>query len=877
MKAANDTRSRKYWKLSLGLAVLVLVCLALVPAPVTPKRATTTTAKSAARGAWPRIPDQGRRPLRASGGFASQTHSLKSYGQLPLSFEANRGQTDSQVKFLSRGRGYTVFLTSTEAVLALKKPEARSQKSQARRQLPFVSGQLQKAARLRPALVAPSLSGAYSGSAGGTVVPTDNGQRTAGAVLRMELVGANPSPRVRPLAQLPGKSNYLIGNDPKKWRTNVPNYAEVEYRDIYSGVDLVYYGNQGQLEYDFVVAPGADPSQIALDVGARLVPAQGRPEGAPLHYDRNGDLLVGTPGGEVVFHKPVVYQRTTDNGQRKAVDGRYVLKGDREVTFEVASYDRSKPLVIDPVLKYSTYLGGSGDDLGSPSGVQGIAVDPEGNAYIIGATDSTDFPATPGVFQTKLAGGSGVFGCFNGIPADAFVTKLNKSGDAIVYSTYLGGSDDDCGEGIAVDPSGNAYVAGETLSNDFPITKGAFQPACASCSGGTVDTFAAKLSRDGSTLIYSTYIGGDNADLFPMVALDRFGNLYIQGSTFSTDYPTTQGAFQTACLACPTGGVDTYVTKVNPTGTALVYSTYLGGSVFDICGAEIAVDSGGDAYVNGFTCSPDFPTHNSLQAYAGGCDGFLTKLNPTGSAPVYSTYLGGSNFDSINGTAIDSTGNAYVSGQTFSSDLPTTPGAFQTNFVGGNNCPFPPCGDAFAAKINAAGTALVYATYLGGTGDDVGFGMAVDHHGNAYVAGFTTSTDFPTLNAFQRANAGGYDIFVTELNPAGRALIYSTYLGGSGDEMIGGIAFDPQRLNLYVEGHTTSSDFPAVNAAQPQFGGGTFDAIVAKIGPGNPPAPGPGLSRPNKANSNPGTERPGPNRAAPIVNWKMDMARKAAR
>ena len=433
--------------------------------------------------------------------------------------------------------------------------------------------------------------------------------------------------------------------------------------------------------------------------------------------------------------------------------------------------------------------------------------------------------------------------------------------------------------GIAVDPSGNAYVAGETLSNDFPITKGAFQPACASCSGGTVDTFAAKLSRDGSTLIYSTYIGGDNADLFPMVALDRFGNLYIQGSTFSTDYPTTQGAFQTACLACPTGGADTYVTKVNPTGTALVYSTYLGGSIFDICGAQIAVDSSGDAYVNGFTCSPDFPTHNSLQAYAGGCDGFLTKLNPTGSAPVYLTYLGGSNFDFILGTAIDFAGNGYVSGATLSSDFPTTPGAFQTNFVGGTNCPFPLCGDAFVTKINPSGTALVYSTYLGGTGHDFVEGMAVDFHGNAFVGGATTSTDFPTLNAFQPANAGGYDIFVTEVNRAGNALVYSTYLGGSGDEFLSGIAVDRQRRDVYVGGLTTSTDFPTVNAAQPQFGGGTYDAIVAKISPGNPPvnAAGVGLSRPSKPNSNPGPQRPGANRIIPIWKWKVDMATKAAR
>jgi hypothetical protein len=664
------------------------------------------------------------------------------------------------------------------------------------------------------------------------------------------------------LQELPGKSNYFLGKDPEKWRTNVSNFAKVSYEDIYPGVRLVYHGNPAEpsgLEYDFVVASGADPAAIKLAIqGARRITV-----------DARGDLVTELDGREMRLHKPLVYQikKNKSHPRRLGIDGSYVLTGDNQVAFRVSAYDPHEALVIDPVLKYSTYLGGSGDDLISPNLVQGIAVDPKGNAYVVGVTSSTDFPVTSGAYQTTFAGSTGS-GSVCGIAGDAFVAKLNKEGNALVYSTYLGGASYDCGESIAVDPAGIAYVAGETLSTDFPITNGAFQPACASCSNGAADTIAAKLSRDGSALVYSTYIGGGDMDLFPMVALDRFGDLYIEGTTFSIDYPTTPGAFQTACASCANG--HTYVTKLNPEGTALVYSTYLGGSNAEVCGSQIAFDSGGSVYVNGFTCSTDFPTLNSIQAYAGGCDGFLTKLNPAGSALVYSTYLGGSGFDFILGTGIDVAGNAYVSGFTGSSDFPTTPGAFQTNFAGGGI-------DAFVTKINPSGTALVYSTFLGGTGEDFGYGMGVDSHGNAFVGGQTTSTDFPTLNAFQHANAGGQDIFVTELNPAGDALVFSTYLGGSGDDFSSGIALDRQRRDVYVQGFTTSTDFPTVNAAQPQFGGGTFDAIVAKFSPGSPAsnAGGVGLSRPSKASSNPGAEKPRTNRTVP--NLKMDMARKAAR
>jgi hypothetical protein len=754
--------------------------------------------------------------------------ALKSYGKLPLSFEPNRGQADSRVKFLSRRSGYALFLTSTEAVLGLSKAGASvGSKYGPARTSSHRAASLGRVSLMRgisSPVFTPAVAklGSNSTASGlhGTTLPE------AQALLRMRLVDANPTPRLVALEELPGKSNYFIGRDPTKWRTNVPNYAKVKYQDVYPGVDLVYYGNEGRLEYDFVVARGADPRAIKLDIsGAKRE-----------RIDSFGDLVLDMGNGEIRFHRPVVYQPVAalpeNQGDKKFLEGRFVFLGHSQAGFEIAAYDSTRPLVIDPVLSYSTYLGGSGDETGG-NGMQNIAVDPAGNAYIAGVTDSSDFPVTAGAFQTKFAGGGLSTQC--GFAGDAFLTKVNARGDAVVYSTYLGGSSADCGEGIAVDSAGHAYIAGETLSTDFPVTPGVFQPACKSCSNGAPDTFAAKLTPNGSALVYSTYIGGSGSDFVPMITVDRSGNMYIQGSTSSVDFPTTQGAFQTTCAACAKGSFNTYVTKLNPEGTALVYSTYLGGSTTEFCGSQIAVDSEGSLYVDGMTFSTDFPTTpGAFQTTlsGGGPDAFVTKLNPGGTALAYSTFLGGSGGEFVSGLAVDDEGNAFVTGATSSSDFPTTPGAFQTNFGGGPE-------DAFVTKINPSGTALAYSTYLGGTGDDVGAGMAVDSHGNAYVGGFTSSGDFPTLNAFQPANAGGYDVFVTELNAAGDALVYSTYLGGSGDEFVGGIAFDSRR-NVYVQGWTTSSDFLAVNPVQPQFGGGTYDALLAKIS--SLDAPGLGLS-----------------------------------
>jgi len=405
------------------------------------------------------------------------------------------------------------------------------------------------------------------------------------------------------LAELPGKSNYFIGNDPKKWRTNVPNYAKVKYENVYPGVDLVYYGNQRQLEYDFVVQPGADPKPIKLGFTGDVK----RKQAAALRVDGNGDLVVGTNGGEVIFHKPLVYQPgarhepRTKNQERRAkneeprttkkevIDGNYVLK-ESQVTFEIARYDKTRPLVIDPALVYSTYLGGSSFDLG-----QVIAVDASGNAYVTGQTGSTDFPATAGAFRTTFSGGNN----------DAFVSKLNAAGSALLYSTYLGGRNDDFGYGIAVDASGNAYVAGLTYSSDFPTTPGAFQTIYA---GGSNVAFVSKLNAAGSALLYSTYLGSGFAT---GIAVNSSGNAYVTGEA-GPNFPTTAGAFQAT--------------------------------------------SGGDQ------------------------NAFISMLDPDGSALVYSTYLGGRGPDTGDGIAVDASGNAYVTGRAGSSYFPTTPGAFQTTF-----------------------------------------------------------------------------------------------------------------------------------------------------------------------------------------------------
>ena len=429
---------------------------------------------------------------------ADSARIVEGYGKLPLAFETNQGQSDPQVKFLSRGTGYSLFLTADTAVLSLQ---------------PSVPSPL-------------SHRGKTSDS------------QSALAVLQMKLVNTNPKTQLIGLDELPGRSNYFIGNDPTKWHTNVRQFSKVRYENVYPGVDLVYHGHQRELEYDFVLQPGADPRTIGMRIqGARL-----RPE--------HGDLVLTTRAGDVRLRSPNTYQEA--NGVRHQVRGRYVIRSRGEVGFEVAAYDRRRALVIDPVLAYSTFLGGSSTDH-----FHSIAVDSAGNAYVAGDTSSIDFP-TANAIQPTITG-----------RLDAFVTKFNADGSALIYSTYLGGGNDDTVYGIVVNSSGNAYLAGWTFSGDFP-TKNAFQSA----SGGGADTFVTKINAAGSALVYSTYLGGTDTDFGRGIAVDSFGNAYVTGFTYSVDFPT-KNAFQSANAGIP----DAFVTKVSPGGSTLVYSTYLGGQV----------------------------------------------------------------------------------------------------------------------------------------------------------------------------------------------------------------------------------------------------------------------------------------------------------
>jgi len=684
---------------------------------------------------------------------ASRPELVPALASMPLAFEVNQGQTSTEAAFVARAAGQTIFLTQDGTVLRL----ARAKTTRDR-----ISGR----------------------------------DRTE-AVLKMTFMGASPRTHVSGEDPLPGTANYFTSNDPVRWRRNVPTFGKVRYRNLYPGIDAVYYGNQSRLEYDLIVQPHADIGQIVLGFdGAR-----------DLQIDSDGDLLLSTAVGTLTHHKPFIYQ-ADGAGRRRRIAGKYVLKESDRVGFEIGKYDRSRPLIIDPVLFYSTFVGGGGNDAGWD-----IAVDGAGNAYVIGSTSSIEFPATSGSYSTTYAGGS-----------DTFVLKLNSTGSGLFYSTYLGGTAADVGLAVAIDLSGNVYVTGNTMSSDFPVTPGAHDGTL----DGPFDAWVAKLDASGSTLLYSTYLGGSDADFGGEdITVDAVGDAYVTGETRSPDFPTTPGAYQMALH----GFQDATVTKLNASGTALIYSTFLGGN--DTYGGPedgfgITVDAAGNAYVAGRTGSIDFPTTALAYdtTYNGGIlDAFAAKVDPSGSTLLYSTYIGGSDNDQAYEIPVDAAGNAYLAGFTRSTDFPVSAGAFQTANAGDF--------DAFAVKLDALGRSLAYATYLGGSGDDEAWGLTVDGSGDAYVTGFTRSTNFPvSANAFQTAYGGGpSDAFVTKLNSAGSGVVYSSYLGGTGDDWGLGIALDAlPSPNAYVTGQTGSIDFPVTSGAfQPVYAGGSNDAFVTKI------------------------------------------------
>lgn len=714
---------------------------------------------------------------QVSAPVASDVRSARSSQPLPMSFERNDGQATPEVKFVARGRGYNLFLTATQSVLTLKRtqePKRDSPESEA-------------AARLSRAL--PERHHWQSGKRPGRLAP---------AVLRMNLPGASPQ-HLEPAEELPGTVNYFMGGDAEQWRTGIPTFAKVMGRDVYPGIDVVYYGQEGQLEFDFVVQPGAVASAIRLQF-----------EGADqMELDNEGGLVLQIEGKSVRWPKPLVYQNIA--GAKRQIDGGYVLRSDREVGFQLGSYDVAVPLIIDPVLVYSTYLGGSGLDA-----VEAMVVNSAGNVYLTGETDSLNFPTrTP--YRSASAGSN-----------DVFVTKLNSNGTALVYSTYLGGSGDDFGMGIAVDASGNAYVTGQTDSNDFP-TRSAAQSNLAG-NGGFSDAFLFKLGPGGSNLVYSTYFGGPDVEAASAVAVDASGNAYITGYTGSGSQFPKASPFQNN----NGGGTDAFVTKFNSSGS-VAWASWLGGADEER-GTGIAADSAGNVYVCGEVFSLDyststFPVTSALQPLygGGGSDGFLTKISSSGSI-TFSTFLGGEFEDSAYALTLDSSNNILLTGQTSSDDFPITANAAQAEL---GDQGFYGTLDAFVTKISNNGASVLYSTYLGGELDEQGTAIAVDSSG-IYLTGQTTSEFFPvTNNADQSTNASGpSDIFVTKFNPSvpgPSALIYSTYLGGDGLDEATGIGVDTNG-NFFVSGLTDTANFiTTAGAYRTTFAGGFYDAFVARF------------------------------------------------
>ena len=805
------------------------------------------------------------------------------YGNLPLSFQRNDGQSDPSVKFLSQGSHSTLFLTADEAVLSLTKPPA----------------------------VAEQAEGAPDRSA--------TAPAALSAVLRTRFLGANPNATLTGSQQLPGMVNHFKGADPAGWHTNIPTFAKVSYAGLYPGIDAVYYGTQGEVEYDFTVAPGADPGAIRLGI-----------EGAQtLSIDTNGDLVAQTAAGEVRQRAPVIYQDL--GGTRRAVDGRFVLGAGDEVRFEVGRYDATKALVIDPTIAYSTWVGGGGADVGF-----GIAVANDGTAFIAGETASTNFPTTGGVSCGGAVTSS--YQCNKGL-GDAFVTKLNASGSALVYSTYIGGDRDDFAHEVAINADGEAFITGGTVSYEdpataateaaFPTTGNAYDATCGtdgncnapqhaggfSCSTtcptyGLWDAFVTKLSAAGDSLDYSSYLGGsDQENNAQGIAFPGYSGIaasgdtaYVGGYTGSTDFPTTTGAEQTTCgtsgiSGCDNNNGDGFVTVIDTSqsgSSSLVYSQYLGGSGHEEV-RSVATD-GDSVWVTGTTYAEggtnNFPTTNNAYqtSYQGGLsDGFVVKIKHTDNNPKvkYSTYLGGGGTDSAWGIAVDTVDKeATVVGWTNSGDdpatggadgptpyFPTTGGAYDTSFNGrATGTGFANLfydGDAFVTRLNSNGSGLSWSTFIGGTDMDVATSVAVDSSDRVYITGFTTcqnnnggvplppggtppaacSGSFPMASAVDATMDGTFinyenhnaptDLFIAQLSADGTSLLFSTYMGGRDFERgfavavryrdASGDTIDPE---VFVTGRMASDNYATTTGSfqvTKPSGNGNRDAAVTKI------------------------------------------------
>ena len=774
------------------------------------------------------------------------------YGGRQLSFEPNRGQADARVNFLARGRGYSLSLLPTEAAFALSERSAGNSVSN-------------KAA-------APPRDRAR-----------DSQLRIGSerSTLRMRLVGAGASVAAVGESPLPGKVNYYMGTDSTRWQENIPTFSKVRYSGVYPGVDLVYYGTDGQLEYDFVVAPGADPSSIRVGF-----------DGAVPRLDANGDIVLGRgqagDGVEVRLHNLVVYQESA--GQRQPVAGRFELAADHQVRFALAEYDHRRALVIDPTVVYATYLGGTGND-----SLWGLAVDSTGSAVAVGGTNSRDFPASSGAYLSTNPNTSNSYDT-------AFITKLAPDGSSLVFSTYLGGG---TGTGthetqattVAVDAKDNVYVAGWTVSATFPTTAGAFQTAIAGGDTGQRDGFVTKLTADGK-LSYSTFLGGQGTESINALAVNSAGDAYVtgvaEGTQFSehTDgtpvttpvFPTTPNAYQApfrepmdpATGSRPDGGKEPFFAELDPTGSTLLYSTLLApqacvlecsdgsictnspnscatGSCNVYCGGEdfsvsIAIGNGGVAYIGGWTSDPNFPTstgalqtvaHPNLNANGagGGPTAFIAAFDPTKSGAaslVYSTFLGGRKFpqtDIVYGIAADVDGNVYATGHTTSPDFPTTPGSYATA------CSADPtatvCGATpFVTKLNPTGSKLVYSTFIRDGSDD-SYQIALDAARNAYLLSRGHSPNFRFINPV--SETGG--LSVQTLSADGSSLLFSTLFGSEvNGAQNNGFVVD-KGGNIYVGSTNGNHDLAitpgAFQTAAPVSSSGNLstDGYVVKLSP----------------------------------------------
>lgn len=723
----------------------------------------------------------------------------KNLARAPLSFQPNLGQTDSRVRFLSRANGYNLFLTATGAVFDLPTASARSadRTSQSFR--------------------------ATKSSAEATRVS-----------IEMELVGAEPGSKFEPQDALPGKVNYFIGKDPEKWQTNVPTYQRISQANVYAGINVSYYGTGEETEYDFVVNPGSDPKMIRL----------GFKGASNVRVDKAGDLLLQLEGGVLKQRKPVAYQNI--DGRRREVTASYIMLKRNEVGFEIGEYDSTRPLVIDPVLLYSTYLGGTGVD-------EIVRVTTNSSSvFVSGTTNSAiAFPATPGAYQTSFGGPIG---------NDAFVARLDQSSTpAFTYITYLGGSGNDFAYGIAADEANNAYVAGDTWGGGFPTTPGSFR---SSPLFRTVDGFVTKLNSSGSALVYSTYIGGSQGyDYLRDIDVDASGSAFVTGHTNAIDFPMDEsGVTRTTPGGLPhnfrseSDNFDALVLGLNPVGNDLIYTTFLGGPnpMEGDSGLGIAVGLGCQ-FVTGVTHSrTDFPLANAFQSPFGGgdSDAFVTRLEFVDGQLFlrYSTYLGGNNPDQGNDIVVDSTGKAYVIGSTNSANFPTR-NAFQA-FRGGT-CGASPrfvCNDVFVVKIDpylSGNSSFLFGSYLGGRENDLGNGIAIDFASNIYLTGETNSDDFPVRgfippdNSPLRSNylAGG-DVFITKLSPSGDTFdyVYSAYLAAEffvlthqrlSRQYGKGVAVDAAGY-AYVVGQTSSNRFSRGSVPFPNYQANS-DGFVAKI------------------------------------------------